>query len=98
MAFIGTYDIIQQGINNALELGFTGEIYAVHQTREEINGIPCFKTIRELPVSLDAAYIAVRAEKTVEVVNELRSLGTAGCVCYAAGFSEIGETELQQQL
>src|SRR5690625_3338481 len=79
-------------------MGFPGDIYAVHQTRKEIEGIPCYISISDLPVALDAAYLAIRGERTVQAVKELHAIGTSGCVCYAAGFAEIGNTKLQAEL
>src|SRR5699024_1506985 len=98
IAFIGTYHIIRQGIENVQRMGFDGTIFAVHQSRDEINGIQCVKSIKELPFNIDAAFVAVNAKTAVEVVRELQEHGTSGVVCYAAGFSEIGENELQMEL
>src|SRR5699024_10027650 len=33
-----------------------------------------------------------------EVIKDLRDFGVAGCVCYAAGFLEIGNIELNERL
>lgn len=98
IAFIGKYSIIRQGIKNCKQMGFKGEIYAVHQTRTEIEGIPCYKSISELPSTPDAAYLAIRGERTVQALKDLNILGVSGCVCYAAGFSETGNTKLQNEL
>ena len=98
IAFIGTYSIVKAGIKNCKNLGFTGEIYVVHQSRSEIEGIRCVKNISDLPVVPDAAFLAVRGERTIPILKELNALGTFGCVCYAAGFSEIGDVDLQHEL
>ena len=54
----------------------------------------------ELPAPPDAAYIGIRRELTIETVKKLAAAGAGGCVCYAAGFAEIGSEgkALQEQL
>src|SRR5699024_2272304 len=98
IVFIGTYHIVKQGILNCKKLDYDGEIFAVHLTRDEIAGIRCMKTIQDLPMTPDVAYIAVQGKRSIQVIKELQALGTFGCVCYAAGFSEIGEESLQEDL
>lgn len=98
VVFIGNKKIASQAIQNMNDIGFTGEIYVVHPTEKRINGYSCFTSISHLPTVPDVAFISVRGEKTIEIVQELNLLGTAGCVCYAAGFSEIGAHDLQRQL
>ena len=86
----------------ALELcrdgGFTGPIWAVHPTREQIAGERPFRSVLDLPGPPDAAFVAVPAEATVEVVRDLAAIGAGGAICYAAGFAEAGRPELEQAL
>jgi len=85
-------------IRRTKELGFTGTIYAVHPKREDLSGIPTLKSPEEIPESVDAAFIAVKNEPTIEVVRALAAKGCGGAVIYAAGFAETGNTALQRQL
>jgi len=80
------------------ELGFAGKIYAVHPKREELGGMPTVKSVEDIPGPIDAAFIAVKREPTVEIVRQLRAKNCGGAVIYAAGFAEAGATELQTQL
>jgi acyl-CoA synthetase (NDP forming) len=82
-------------------LGFSGPIYAVHPTRSEVEGRPAYPSVDALPEVPDAAFIAVNAATSVEIVRQLSDLGAGGAVLYAAGFSEAGTaagTALEQQL
>ena len=99
IAFIGG-DIAELAIRRSLEMGYAGEIWPVHPKRESLAGIPCHRSLAELPGVPDAAYIAVNRELTIEAVATLSTTGAGGCVCYAAGYSEMGEEgqALQQQL
>lgn len=95
--FIGNRKIISKGIQNCIEIGFTGEILVVHPKEESIKGYPCYDRIQNLPRVPDAAFIAVNKVQTISVVSELNKIGTSGAVCYAAGFAEAGgEGEILQ--
>jgi acyl-CoA synthetase (NDP forming) len=70
--------------------GYTGQIWPVHPSYPDIAGIACYPSVDALPEPPDAAYIAAPREATVEVVRALARRGAGGCVCYAAGFAEVG--------
>jgi acyl-CoA synthetase (NDP forming) len=71
--------------------GYQGQYLAVSPKRAEIEGVPCVPSISDLPVAPDAAFLGIPAEGTIEAVGELARLGAGGAVCYASGFSELGE-------
>src|SRR5215510_12778887 len=77
-------------IKGCLAGGFSGQIWPVHPSYPEIGGIKCHPSIDALPEAPDAAYIAAPREATVEIVRALARRGAGGCVCYAAGFAEVG--------
>jgi acyl-CoA synthetase (NDP forming) len=97
IAFIGGNECAI-AIRRTQELGFKGTIYAVHPKREELSGIPTLKTPDDITGPVDAAFIAVKNEPTIEVVRVLSAKGCGGTVIYAAGFAETGNTDLQRQL
>ena len=97
VAFIGGNECAI-AITRTRELGFTGKIWAVHPKREELGGIATVKSVEDIDGEIDAAFIAVKREPTVEIVRQLRSKNCGGAVIYAAGFAEAGATELQAEL
>jgi acyl-CoA synthetase (NDP forming) len=97
IVFIGGRDL-SIPIEAARTIGYDGEIWVVNPKHPEIGGVPTVASIADLPETPDAAYLAVRAELTVELVAKLRASGCAGAVCFAAGFAESGRTDLQDQL
>ena len=94
----------QSVIEQCLKLGFTGELWPVHPTRETLAGIKCFKSVSDLPSAPDVAFVAVNRNATIDVVKQLAKIGAGGAVCYASGFAESGTqsgvdgVELQHQL
>ncbi|HTO84707.1 MAG TPA: acetate--CoA ligase family protein [Methylomirabilota bacterium] len=89
VAFVGGKGLAGP-IKGCLAGGFTGQIWPVHPSYPEIGGIACHPSIDALPEAPDAAYIAAPREATVEIVRALARRGAGGCVCYAAGFAEVG--------
>ena len=97
IAFVGGNECAI-AIRRTRELGFTGTIYAVHPKRDELSGVPTLKSPDDIPEAVDAAFIAVKNEPTIEVVRALAAKGCGGAVIYAAGFAETGNTDLQRKL
>lgn len=85
-------------VEQCKKLGYTGQIWPVHPTRSEMHGVPCYSSIAELPGKPDVAFIGVNRHLTVDAVHSLSQSGAGGAVCYASGFAESGEAELQHQL
>lgn len=98
IVFIGGKNIIRQGIQNCKKARFKGKVYAVSKKEDKILGVQCYKSIDELPLVPDAAFVAIRGDKAIDIINQLREMGVFGCVCYAAGFSEVGNKKLYQDL
>ncbi len=80
----------EAAIISCLSANFEGGIYAVNPKRETMAGIPCLKSLRDLPVVPDAVFLGVSADATIEAVATLSKLGAGGVVCYASGFAESG--------
>src|SRR5262249_52944378 len=90
IVFLGG-DRAGHAIQGCREAGYAGQMFAVHPKKPETQGLPCVPSTRDLPVAPDAAFISVPADTTIEVVADLAKLGAGGAVCYASGFSELGE-------
>ncbi|MDG1192907.1 MAG: CoA-binding protein, partial [Arenicellales bacterium] len=78
-------------VRQCRRMGFAGEIWPVHPTREVVEGYPCFRQVDELPWAPDASFIGVNRNLTIEIVEQLSKRGAGGAVCYASGFSEVDD-------
>ena len=85
-------------IGQSLKSGFDGDIWPVHPKRDEIAGIPCFRSLDELPGIPDAAFLGINRHAVIEVTAQLAAMGCGGAVCFASGFAESGDTDLQEAL
>ena len=75
-------------VEQCLKMGFDGPVWPVHPTRNEVHGLPCFRTVEELPEAPDASFIGVNRNLTIEIVERLARRGAGGAVCFASGFKE----------
>ncbi|MDH5535651.1 MAG: CoA-binding protein, partial [Betaproteobacteria bacterium] len=46
-------------IRRIREFGYTGEIYPIHPSAEQIDGLTAYRTLADTPKPVDYAYIAV---------------------------------------
>lgn len=85
-------------IEQCQKMGFAGPIWPVHPSKAKIGGLPAYSSLKDLPGVPDAAFVAVNSRATVDLVAELKGRGAGGAVCFASGWTEAGEPELQQRL
>ncbi len=87
----------QEVVRQCKALGFDGQIWPVHPTRTEMDGLPCFASVDALPEAPDASFVAVPRHATVDIVRQLAARGAGGAICYASGFAEVGGDGLALQ-
>ena len=85
-------------IEQCRKMGFAGPVWPVHPTKAEIGSLRAYASLADLPGVPDAVFIGVNRFLTVEVVRELAAMGAGGAICFASGWTEAGEPELQAQL
>ena len=83
-------------IRESKKLGYNHKIWAIHPTLDFLEGIKCYKDIKDLPEAPDATFIAVNAESAIAIVADLKSIGGGGAVVYASGFGELGEKGIKR--
>ena len=97
IAFVGG-SAMADAVIRCKEGGFTGEIWLVNPVKDEISGVKCYASVKDLPSAPDATFIGTKRDITIPVVKELSEIGSGGAVCYASGFSEMGEEGEQKQV
>jgi acyl-CoA synthetase (NDP forming) len=68
--------------------GYTGKVFPINPTREEIEGLRCYRSIAAVPGPVDLALIALNAEKTFEAVRDCAAAGVPTVVLPTQGFGE----------
>jgi acetyltransferase len=83
-----------------LLVGYKGNIYPVNPAYKEIEGIPCYRSVRSVPGHIDLAIVFVPAKLVPAVIEDCASKGVQGVMIESGGFAETGRdgSILQQSL
>ncbi|HET7758060.1 MAG TPA: CoA-binding protein, partial [Steroidobacteraceae bacterium] len=74
-------------------VGYRGELWRVHPSRESTAAQPYFRSVGELPGVPDAAFVAAPNREVPAIAAALAARGAGGFVCFASGFSESATDE-----
>jgi acyl-CoA synthetase (NDP forming) len=99
VAFVGGRSMAR-ALKRCAEGGYQGQMWLINPQHDSLEGVPCVRSVAELPCGPDAVFIATNRELTLTCVAELAAIGAGGAICYASGFAETGAEgqALQQQL
>jgi acyl-CoA synthetase (NDP forming) len=68
--------------------GFPGRLYPVNPRRGSVAGVPCVRSLGDIPEPIDLAFVAVSGPAVVAAVEEAATRGAKLAVVWAAGFGE----------
>lgn len=74
------------------EGGYAGRIYPVNPSVHELLGLPCYPDLLAIPDDVEMVFIAVPAEKVIDVIRACGVKGVKAAVVYSSGFSEAGQS------
>ncbi|MEQ8146843.1 GNAT family N-acetyltransferase [Streptomyces sp. OP7] len=88
-------------LDNIRDAGFTGRLYAVNgalpEGQKELDGVPAFRSVRDIDGPVDLAVVAVPAERVPEVVAACGEHDVQGLVVVSAGYAESGPEGKERQ-
>ncbi len=85
-------------LKNFMDGGFPGKLYPVNPSSTEVLGLPCFKSVKDIPGKVDSAVIAIPAKFVPGALEECGAKGVLSAVVISGGFAEVGEKALEAQL
>jgi acyl-CoA synthetase (NDP forming) len=88
-------------LNNIKDTGFTGGVYGISRRLSQVNGIPCFAALSDVPEPVDVAFLAIPAEAAVQAVRDCARAGLKAVIVGSAGYAEsldAGGAERQREL
>ncbi|WP_411968738.1 acetate--CoA ligase family protein [Haloferax sp. YSSS75] len=85
-------------ISDLLRWGYEGDIYPVNPKYDEVHGLPAYPSVLDIPGQVDLAFIVIPAQFVPETIRECGEAGIAGAVINTAGFGEVGEESLEEEL
>jgi acetyltransferase len=94
----------QTVLENLLHSRFQGKVYAVNPKHEQVLGLKAYKSIRDIPESVDLAVVVTPAATVPQLIAECVESGAKSAVVISAGFKERGaegaalEHQVQAQL
>ncbi len=92
------HDTIGATLVRNLVLGdYAGRVYVVNPAAEAVAGMPAYRSVQEIPDSVDLAIVAVPAESVQDVVLDCAAKGVHGLVVISSGFAETGEEGRRRQ-
>ena len=95
IALIGASDRIggvgYSVMKNLLTSGFTGSVFPVNLKHKMIQGVPSYKTIKDIKEPIDLVVIATPAKTVPALLETCGKIGIQGVVIISAGFKEAGE-------
>lgn len=74
-----------------LEYGYTGSLILVNPKNEEILGVKCSPSIKEIDKHIDLAILMVPKQFVEESLNDLLAKNVQAIILITAGFKETGE-------
>ncbi|ABL79428.1 MULTISPECIES: acetate--CoA ligase family protein [unclassified Nocardioides] len=70
--------------------GFTGEVLPVNGSGRAVAGVRAYRSLTEIPGSIDLAVLVVPASAVAAVVRDAGAKGIPACVVITSGFAEAG--------
>lgn len=77
-------------VRRPLNTGYRGAMYPVNLKEKEIQGLPAYQYIKDIPDTVDLAVITVPAATVPQVLMECVEKGVKGVIVISAGFAELG--------
>jgi acetyl coenzyme A synthetase (ADP forming)-like protein len=85
-------------MKNLINGGYQGAIYPIHPRADEILGQKCYKSVLEVPGTVDIAIFCIPARFVAQVLTEVGQKHIPGAILIPSGFAEVGEEALQQEV
>src|SRR3972149_1075523 len=89
-------------LRHMISMGYKGKLFPVNPREKVILGLPCYKSVSDIPEPVEMCILMVAAELTVPVAKELverkrRFNDVKGAIFMSAGFGEIDSPYVKQR-
>ena len=101
VAFLGaSNNIATMGTGQcySLKSRFTGKIFVIHPSEDEVLGLPVYRKISDLPEIPDLLVIVLPTRLVTDYLEKAGQFGIPYVIIVSAGFGEIGNSESQERL
>ncbi|MCX5999647.1 MAG: CoA-binding protein [Chloroflexi bacterium] len=81
-------------IEPLLKMGYQGKIYPINPEGGEIQGLPVYRSLKDIPPPVDHVVSCIPARDTLQLMEECGQVGVRVMQLFTAGFAETGEPDL----
>ena len=85
-------------MKNLINGGYQGAIYPIHPSATEILGRKAYKSVKDVPGTIDVAVFAIPAKFVAQALVECGEKKIPGAVLIPSGFAETGNVEGQKEI
>jgi len=85
-------------MKNLINGGYQGKIYPIHPKADEIMGRKAYKSVKDVPGTIDVAVFAIPAKFVAAALVECGEKEIPGAVLIPSGFAETGNVEGQKEI
>ncbi|HET9762536.1 MAG TPA: acetate--CoA ligase family protein [Casimicrobiaceae bacterium] len=85
-------------MKNLINGGYQGQIYPIHPSATEILGRKAYKSVKDVPGTIDVAVFAIPAPLVAKALVEVGEKEIPGAVLIPSGFAETGNVEGQKEI
>ncbi|MEZ5099875.1 MAG: acetate--CoA ligase family protein [Thermoleophilia bacterium] len=68
---------------------FPGELAAVNPNRDEVQGVPSYASVGDVPFTPETAIVCLPAARVLGALEECAAVGVRAAIVFAAGFGEV---------
>lgn len=85
---------------NIVDAGFKGKLYPINPKADEVLGVKCYPSIKDVPGKVDLAVIIVPARFVPGVIADCGGKSVSATIIISGGFKETGDAgkELERQM
>ena len=80
-------------LNAMIQMGFKGKLYPVNPKGGEIQGLPIYTRLTEIPGSIDFVVSAIPASGAIQLMEDCVQKGVKAVHFFTSGFSELRKKE-----
>ncbi len=80
-----------------IKWGYEGPFYPVNPNRDTVQGVPAYKSVKDIGKPIDCALIAVPAKYVLETLEDCAACGVKSAIVFSSGFAEVGDAGTSAQ-
>lgn len=77
--------------------GYAGDLFAVNRNGDDVEGIPGFAAVSDLPGTVDLGIVSVRADLVEDAIADCAAAGAGAVLLFTSGYAEVGGDGVERQ-